>query len=141
MSCAESATNPMTTPEPRAPRSGYAQFVIFGAIGVVNTLVHAAVVILLVERLEALQFVANIAGFLLSNLVSYIANSRLTFRKPLRVGAYLRFLSASLTTLGLVAAVSLAGDVFGFYYLYTLAFLVIASPIVSFLMMKYFAFR
>jgi putative flippase GtrA len=119
----------------------YREFLTFCVIGGVNTLVHAAVVILMAGHLAVNQVYANICGFLAANFVSFVLNSMLTFRVPVVFRNYFKFLSSSLVTLSIIVVLSSMAEYFEVNYLYALAGLVILSPTLNFLILKYFAFR
>lgn len=119
----------------------YREFLTFCVIGGVNTLVHTSVVIVLAGQLSVNQIYANICGFLAANFVSFVLNSRLTFRVPVEFANYFKFLSSSMVTLGIIVVLSSAAEYFGVNYLYALVGLVILSPVLNFLILKNFAFR
>lgn len=123
------------------PAKNYREFLAFCAIGVVNTLVHAATVLLLAGTLAVNQVYANVCGFLAANFVSFVLNSTLTFRVPIVFRNYIKFLSSSVVTLSIIVALSSAAEYFEVNYLYALAGLVVLSPTLNFLILKYFAFR
>lgn len=117
------------------------EFLTFCVIGGLNTLVHAVIVTLLAGQLAVNQVYANVCGFLAANIVSFVLNSKLTFRTKLGFLNYFKFLSSSLVTLGIVVVLSAAAVYFDVNYLYALAGLIILSPILNFLILKYLAFR
>lgn len=116
------------------------EFLTFCGIGCANTLVHAMVVVLLSEQLTLNQVYANICGFLVANFISFILNSLLTFRVSVIFINYFKFLSSSLLTLGIIVVLSAAAEYFSINYLYALIGLVVLSPALNFLILKYFAF-
>jgi putative flippase GtrA len=117
------------------------EFLTFCVIGFANTLVHAAIVILMAGYLGVNQVYANVCGFLAANLVSFVLNSMLTFRVPVVLVNYSKFLSSSLVTLGIIVVLSSAAEYFTVNYLYALIALIVLSPTLNFLILKYFAFR
>lgn len=119
----------------------YRQFVIFCLIGAINTAVHFIVAIFLIEMLAATQVVANSTAFLVANIGSYLANSILNFKVALSLSRYGRFLLSSLSVIILVLVVSAIADHYRIRYLYTLVALTVLSPVMSFLMVRYFTFR
>ena len=116
------------------------EFVKFCCVGVVNTAIHASIVIGLVELIGAGSTLANTAAFFVANLFSYVCNAHLTFRSNISIGQYLRFLSSSLAVLVSTVTIAALGEVTGVHYLWTTAFLIVASPLFAFLMVKRFAF-
>lgn len=116
------------------------EFLTFCCVGVANTLIHAGVVIGLVELLGVTATAANTAAFFCANIFSYCANSMLTFKSRLSADAYLRFLSSSLAVLGMTVGIAAGGEYLGIHYLIVMAILIVASPLVSFALVKRFAF-
>lgn len=117
------------------------QFLVFGLIGVLNTAIHAGIVIVLIERFGTNQLVANIAAFSTANLFSYFANSTLTFKKRVSLGRYFKFLISSFGTLGVTVLFSALGDIFEINYYYTIAAILFIAPVLNFIILKYYAFR
>jgi putative flippase GtrA len=116
------------------------EFVTFCCVGVANTLIHSGVVISMVELLGTSATVANTAAFFCANIFSYFANSLLTFKSRLSASAYLRFLSSSLAVLGMTVGIAAGGEYMDIHYLLVMAFLIVVSPLVSFFLVKRFAF-
>ena len=85
----------------------YHEFIRFGLVGVVNTAVHAGIVIALMETFAPPAFLANGVAFLFANLMSYFLNSKFTFKAALSVLNYLRFLLVSLVSLVLTLLITL----------------------------------
>lgn len=117
------------------------QFLVFCVIGVLNTAINFAVVVACIEGFGSNQVTANLLAFFIANIASFFANSLWNFRTPLTLGRYWRFLMSSASVVALVLAVSAAADHFGIHYLWTVVALTILSPVMSFLMVRYFAFR
>lgn len=116
------------------------QFVLFGLIGVVNTGVHSAVVVGLVEGGLTTPVPANVAAFFLANVFSFFANSRCTFRVAPSLTLYRRFLTVSLTTLGLTVALSGLAEWMEWHYLVGLLLVIVLGPVLAFVMHKTYAF-
>lgn len=130
----------MTTFPVRFKRLLQKDFLTFCCIGAANTMIHAGVVISLVELLGFSATAANTVAFFCANLFSYFSNGILTFKSPLSVSAYSRFLGSSLAVLGMTVGISAAGEHLGIHYLIVMAFLILVSPLVSFALVKRFAF-
>lgn len=60
------------------------ELLTFCTIGAVNTIVDFAVFFLSIELLEADKVTANITAWFIAVQLSYVMNSRLTFREPLQ---------------------------------------------------------
>ena len=65
--------------------------VSFGGIGVINTGIHAGIVVLLVETFAVWPPVGHVFGFVAASLFSYFANATITFRMPMSLAGYLKF--------------------------------------------------
>lgn len=106
----------------------------FSGIGVINTLIHAAVVVSLVEGLDSHPVVANTAAFVVANTFSYWANSRWNFKTNVSLAQYGRFLLVSL--LGLVTTIAVSGMAAsaGWHYLTGLALVFVALPTLTFIL-------
>lgn len=119
----------------------YRKFLIFGTIGAANTVVHAGGVILLVELFHANPTVANFCAFMVANVSSYVLNSLITFKASLHVYRYVKFFFSSLFTLGMTLTISQIGQFFNVHYLYSLAAIIVLTPVVSFLILNKFVFN
>lgn len=113
---------------------------VFGAIGVANTLLHSGAVVLLVESALAGPVPANVAGFALANTFSYFANCRLTFRQPPGWSSYRRFLAVSMLSLALTVALSALAQALDWHYLAGLALVLLCGPALTFLLHRAFTF-
>ena len=116
------------------------QLFCFALIGVANTLVHGLLLVLMVEKFVVDVTIAHLFAFCLANVVSYILNSRFTFRARLAVGRYARFLLASLMSLGLTLLLSWIADVSGLHYLIGFFLIVVLVPLFSFSLMRFWIF-
>lgn len=114
---------------------------VFGLIGVVNTALHSATVVLLVERALANPVLANTAGFAVANTASYFANCRLAFRQAPTWERYRTFVSVSLLSLALTVALSALAETLHWHYLAGLALVLLCGPVLTFLLHKRFTFR
>jgi len=121
-----------------APR--HTQLLNFTIIGIVNTFVHGSVLVFAVEWLGFAVVMAHLIAFCVANIFSYVMNSRLTFFAPLSIARYIRFLLTSLLALGLTLLLSLLMNHNGFHYLVGFLLIVLLVPILSFLLMKFWAF-
>ncbi len=117
-----------------------AQLLFFGLIGVANTLIHGAVLVLMVECLAVDVTASHLFAFCVANIFSYLMNSRLTFKARLALVRYVRFFLASLLSLGLTLLLSWITDAYGLHYLLGFVLVVVLVPLFSFLVMKFWAF-
>src|SRR5471032_974580 len=114
---------------------------VFGAIGVFNTLVHAAIVVALVERLRLQPTAANVLAFAVANTGSYLANARFAFRQPLGWRRFGTFFTVSLGSLGCTVALSALAQAMGWHYLVGLALVLLCGPALSFALHQLLTFR
>lgn len=117
------------------------KFIRFGGVGILNTAIHTVVAILAVETLSVWPPVGQALGFITSNLFSYIVNALVTFRMPVSLAGYVKFLSISLTTLLVALALSTTVQMLGLNYLIGLALFVLLNPLISFTMHCLVTFR
>jgi putative flippase GtrA len=118
----------------------YRQALVFGLIGVCNTVLHSATVVFLVERTLAAPVTANVAGFAMANTFSYFANARLTFRQPPSWALYGRFALVSLGSLILTIALSALAEYLHWHYLAGLAMVILCGPVLSYALHSLFTF-
>lgn len=118
----------------------HAQLLRFAAIGVLNTLVHGAILVAAVEYLALGVTPAHLVAFFTANVFSYCMNSRFTFAAPLSWRRYGRFLAASLLALAMTLCLSWLADRQGLHYLAGFALIVVLVPMCSFLLMKFWIF-
>lgn len=118
----------------------YRQPLVFGVIGVCNTVLHSATVVFLVERALAGPVAANVAGFAIANTFSYFTNAWLTFRQRPSWALYGRFALVSLGSLILTIALSALAEYLHWHYLAGLAMVILCGPVLSFALHKVFTF-
>ena len=113
----------------------------FGIVGITAAGVHAGIFLALVEMFNWSGLAANIAGFALAFVVSYLGQSRFTFGIAGPPGAVLRFLATALTGLVLNAASAwLIVDILERSPYWVLPFLLVIVPAITFLMMRFWVF-
>lgn len=108
------------------------QFVRFCAVGGVNTAIHLAVVVALVEWAGTHPVPANAIAFGGANAFSFWANSRYTFRTAVAVGRWLRFVLVSLAGLALASGCSAVAALQDWHYLAGVALTFVVMPLLSF---------
>lgn len=118
----------------------HTDLLVFGAIGVLNTLVHGVVLTAAVEKLRLHLLLAHVCAFGVANIFSYLANSRFTFKVGLSVTRYLRFLLASLVALCLTLGIAWLTNRIGLHYQTGFAIIVVTVPLFSFALVKFWAF-
>jgi len=119
----------------------YHEFIRFGLVGVTNTLVHAGIVVALMELLAPPAFVANGIAFGFANVMSYLLNSRFTFRTPATFSGYRRFLTVSLVSLALTLLITSGVEYAGLHYAVGLVLVIFIVPVLNYLVLKLWAFK
>jgi putative flippase GtrA len=119
----------------------YRALLIFGAIGVVNTLLHSGTVVFLVERALAGPVPANVAGFAVANTASYFANCRFTFRQAPSWRRYRAFVTVSLLSLVLTIGLSTLAQAMHWHYLVGLLLVLLCGPVLTYALHKAVTFR
>lgn len=120
--------------------STHQEILVYGVIGVVNTLLHATTVIMLVEGSFTTAIPANVVGFGVANTVSFFANSFLTFRRRPSWRLYRMFLTVSLASLILTICLSSLAEAMRWHYLFGLVLIILFGPVLTFLLHKVFTF-
>lgn len=118
----------------------YHEFIRFGLVGVTNTAVHAGIVVTLMELFAPPAFAANGVAFMFANVMSYILNSRFTFRTPASFLGYRRFLLVSLVSLALTLAITSLVEFLGWHYAVGLLMVIFVVPVLNYMVMKLWAF-
>jgi putative flippase GtrA len=116
------------------------QILKFASIGVANTLLHGLVLGLLVDGLGCPVVWANLVAFGVANLLSYVLNSWITFKVPIAVVLYLKFLAASLLSLVLTLLLSWLAQRHGFNHWQGFMAVVVLVPMLSFAIIKFGVF-
>jgi putative flippase GtrA len=114
---------------------------VFGLIGVSNTLLHSGAVVALVESGIARPVLANVAGFALANTFSFFANTILAFQVPPSWERYGKFALVSLLSLALTIALSALAETLHWHYLAGLLLVLLCGPVLTFALHKTFTFR
>lgn len=117
------------------------EFFRFALVGVVNTLLHALLLTGLMELIFINVVFANFFAFIMANIFSYFMNCKFTFKARPRLKGYAKFLSSSLLALVLTLAISALVGHLGYHYLVGFLFVVLFVPMISYFMMKLWAFK
>lgn len=117
------------------------QFARFCSIGLVNTAIHLAVVIALVEAAGVRAMPANATAFLCANAFSFWANSRFTFRTAPTFQRWGRFVMVSLAGLALAVGCSAVATYQGWHYLIGVTLTFAVMPLLSFAVNRYWTWR
>lgn len=124
-------------------RNNLVDFLKYGVIGVVGTLLQTGTLFIYVEKGHGDPLVGSTLGFILSLLFSYMANSRWTFRKSERsASALVKYAVVSCAGLLLNLLILFLFDrVFGWWYGYGQIASIVLVPIHNFILNKAWAFR
>jgi putative flippase GtrA len=119
------------------------QYLKFGLVGGLATLIHAVLFVALMETAGLGPMAANVGAYAVAVFVSYFGNFRWTFgaARP-EVGSFLRFCVA--TAAGFVlntAAIWAIMDLYGLPYPYTLPVIAGVTPVVVFALNRAWSFR
>ncbi len=107
-------------------------FAAWAVIGLVNTAIHLAVVVSLVEGLRTNPVLANGCAFVVANLFSFWANSRWAFRARATGGHFARFFTVSLAGLAAALGASALAAALGWHYLVGVAITFVVLPLMTF---------
>ena len=106
----------------------------FSLICVLNTLIHAGMVIILIEKRETHPTLANAIAFAAANAFSYWANGRWSFNSRPSLKQYSRFLLVSILGLACTLTVSSLAVAAGWHYLVGLGMIFVALPVFTFIL-------
>ncbi len=118
------------------------EVVVFGLIGVLATAVHYLSALLSVELLGVTVLLANVLAYCVAVAVSYVGHTRFTFRASASRRNFLRFITVSLSALGLSQLLLFALQSWTrFPYQFNLLLGVGIIPVYSFLCNKFWVYR
>lgn len=125
----------------------FQQLASFAIVGVGATLTHAIMFNIAFEQLQFHHLVANILGFCLAFLVSYLGQFHWTFKEQAiqlkdKRSAFFKFLKTALLGFAVNLFWSYLILVFlQFHHYYYLALLTFVTPILIFLLNKFWVFK
>jgi len=117
-----------------------AQFMRFGTVGVANTLIGSATILVLTWR-GMNPFAANVIGYVLGTLFSFYANSRWTFGARIGGVRLVKFLTVLAIAYGINVAVLSAALRMGYSDLASQLPAMICFTLINFLGQRYFTFK
>ncbi|ALK98776.1 hypothetical protein AB595_02240 [Massilia sp. WF1] len=115
--------------------------IVFGAIGLLNTLLHSCTVVGLVENGIAGPVPANVTGFAIANTFSYFANCRFAFGQSPTWNRYRKFLAVSLLSLALTVGLSTLAEAMHWHYLMGLLLVLLFGPVLTYALHKAVTFH
>ena len=116
------------------------EFASFAFVGLLNTCVHLAILVSLVEERIFSSSLANVVAFLAASVFSYGLNSVMTFRKRLAWAQYLSFLMCSAVGAVLSFLMSKGAELMHWNYLAGFLLTVSLMPPVNFWLVRRFVF-
>jgi putative flippase GtrA len=108
------------------------QLIRFAMVGVLNTVLHLAVVGVLTQIFGLNQLISNVAAYLVASSFSFIANSIWSFEVRPQARRYARFQVVALLGLLVSGFIGHLGDVFGWHYVITVFLTACIVPLISF---------
>ena len=124
------------------------QFLRFGIVGGLATLVHSAGYVAFIEVFDVTPIFSNIFAFLVAVLVSFAGHSTWTFRHEYRdrstsaSSVFLKFGMTALLGLSLnTFFVFLAITLLALHYAWAIVFFVFVTPVIVYLVSKLWVFK
>lgn len=116
------------------------QIVRYAFVGVCNTLVHLAVVLIVLNIIGLGQMVANSIAYVVSSIFSFFMNSKWSFRQKPNSRNFSRFQVVTLVGLLVSSGIGFAGDYFNWNFIVTVLYVAVAVPFVSFMLHRKYTF-
>lgn len=113
----------------------------FALVGLGVTVLHVGVAAGLIEGARLHPATANGVAFVVSNLASYVANTRWSFAAPMMLANWGRFLVVSGAAWLLTVAIAWAAEAAGGHYLVGIGLVVLVVPLLSFAAHRAFTYR
>jgi len=118
------------------------QFIKYGLVGIVGTLIHTGTLVILVERWNMSPYLASIMGFTLSLIISYFINLKWTFKNNNNLSTFIKYITVSLSGLFLnMAIMYIFVHLLNVWYVIAQIVTVIIVPISNYSFNKYWAFK
>jgi putative flippase GtrA len=115
-------------------------FLKFGTIGVLNTVLHSAIVILAYGSLGVPVIMSHVIAFVLVNAFSYLLNTYLVFRSTVSLSGYSKFVAVSGFSLAATVSIAALCEFLGLDYRIGLVIVILVSPPVTYILQKSFTF-
>ena len=109
------------------------QLVRFAIVGVLNTVLHLAVVAILTQLFGVSQLISNSTAYLVASSFSFIMNSIWSFQARPEAHRYIRFQVVGLLGLAICAFFGYLGDAFGWHFVVAVLLSGCALPLITFL--------
>jgi putative flippase GtrA len=118
-----------------------ASVIRFGLTGIVTTLLHVGIASLLHERCGANAGLSNTIAFMASNLLSYVLNAMWSFRQPMTVPTWRRFVGVSLVAASMTFLIAQVIELAGGNFYLGIAAVVLTVPALSYHLHRRYTFR
>ena len=113
----------------------------FGVTGVLTTLVHIMVAVVMVNGLAATSVQANGTAFVVATVFSYVVNTLWSFSSSLHGRNLLKYCVVAGVGFLVAVSVSKMAELAGLSYLWGTAFVVMTVPPVNFVMHHFWTYR
>ena len=116
----------------------------YAVVGIIGTLTHVSLVVLLVELANISPTLSTALGFIVVLIISYFLNRFWTFEKQndRHLIDFIKYTLVSLFGLGLnVGIIFTTVEVLHWWYVYGLALVTLVIPVCNFLLNKYWVFK
>lgn len=117
------------------------QLLRFAVVGVLLTIVHVVVCILLIEIAGAGSVSANAVAFVVATLLGYVVNTRWSFASPLSRRAFQRYAVVAGSGFVLTVAISALIARLGLPYGAAITLIVTVVPLLSFGLHRFWTYR
>lgn len=125
----------------QTPLFKHREKIFFATTGIANTLIYSAMLILFVQWFGLNQIIASVISFMIANAFSFFVNSFFTFKARPTWKIYWKFLITYIGSFLLTIGSSALAQTMHWHYLIGLLFVIILGPILTFVSLKYFAFK
>ena len=116
------------------------QFVRFATVGVLNTVLHLAIVAILTQVFGASQAISNSVAYLAASSFSFIVNSIWSFQARPHANRYIRFQVVGLLGLAACTFFGYLGDTFGWHYVIAVLLSACVLPLFTFLGHRFYTY-
>ncbi|WP_445670821.1 GtrA family protein [Paenibacillus sp. FSL M8-0334] len=119
------------------------QFVKYALVGVIGTIIHTLILIVLTEFFFLKPILSTSFGFIASLLLSYYLNSKWTFSSnKMTTVSFVKYFTVSLSGLFLnIAILYIFVDLFNLWYIWAQVVIVVIVPIYNYLLNKLWSFN
>lgn len=113
------------------------EFITYGLIGILNTLIHFICFLLLLEIIKY-QTIANFFGFMAGLIFSFFMNAKFTFKQDVSL---IKFVKMTLVSGGISIFFGFIGDYLSLSPYLTFSVYVLVNPIIGFLLTRFYVFN